>query len=592
MIERLILSEAAYFYHSTRRLSNTFINNLFRLISRHKTGHLVTKIVNENREVGDRTASYSLCIFKEKNKPSFLDSEGNEEELKYAYLLIIQYSDMLIISRKNISGIDKLLSDYIIDIDYITISRLFLSDRAFFEKFSMSNMDVSDKAVRRRNIEAVDLKNSFSPIYASKYILNTIRIKDQDSSRITLALNTSRINKLGKKGSFDAYLHWIVQVVDKINNFELSETYLDNFSTPLNIQETLERLTPTSILFHFGELLDQLDQGLIENVEYRYDQDKKRTIDLQTLLSKFDAFCGINTTELGDTGKFVHRIINPIDKGLHLKKNKNSLRISSTKLQNIFIMYSGSEIKLSDYINKTQSFIVTFSEIDIVYTNKRLFKDNKLLANLDSFMDVLEEHPGLVNIRSEKGNTSPQITVFEDSSLFNFIDTILASDTDYLFCDDFGNEFADFISIKNSKSICYFHAKYATSQRSASDFQIVIGQALKNIGNMNPSSAQLETKRTRWSAQYTGSNIPLLRRGDNVDNGLRNFTKTLNHPNSVNHIYIVVNFLSKTRVLADLNALKEGRSTPAQTIQLFWILSSFISTCKELGFQAHITCKP
>lgn len=174
----------------------------------------------------------------------------------------------------------------------------------------------------------------------------------------------------------------------------------------------------------------------------------------------------------------------------------------------------------------------------------------------------------------------------------NFIDTILASDADYLFCDDFGNEFADFISIKNSKSICYYHAKYATSQLSASNFQEVIGQALKNIGNMNPSSAQLDIKKTRWSAYYTGSAIPLIRRGDSVENGVHNFTRTLNHPNSINHIYIVVNYLSKTRVLAELNALKEGRPTPAQTIQLFWILSSFISTCKELGFQAHITCKP
>ncbi|MGF7049329.1 hypothetical protein J2T13_003839 [Paenibacillus sp. DS2015] len=376
------------------------------MVTRHKTGHFVTKIVNENRQIEDKTITYSLCIFKEKNRPSFLDSEGNEEEPKYAYLLIVQYSDMLIISKKNVSSIDRILYDYIIDIDYITISRLFLSDRAFFGKFSMSNMDVSDKAVRRRNVEAVDLKNTFSSIYASKYILNTIRIKNQDSSRITLALNTSRINKLGKKGSFNDYLQWVVEVVDKIKNFELRETYLDNFSIPLNMQETLNRLTPTSILFHFSEILDQLDQGLIEIVEYRYGMNKKRSIDLQAFLGTFDTFCELNTIEIGNTDKFIYKIVNPIDKKLYLKKNKNSLKISSTKLQNVFIMYPGSKIKLLDYINKTQSFIVTFSEIDIVYSNKKLFKDNKLLANLDSFMDVLEEHSELEDIRFEKSDDS------------------------------------------------------------------------------------------------------------------------------------------------------------------------------------------
>ncbi|WP_281883349.1 hypothetical protein [Paenibacillus sp. YYML68] len=592
MIDRLILNDAAYFYHSTGRLTSTLINSVFQSVSRQKTGRFVAKFVNETRNISEKVITYSLCVFKTKGKPSFLDSEGTEEELKYAYLLLIQYSDMLIVSKKNVSGVERMLSNYIIEINYVTISRLFLSDRAFFEKFSMSNMDVSDKAVRRRNIEAMDLKSSFSPIYASKYILNSIRIKDQDSNRITLALSTSRINRLGRKGSFDDYLQWVIQVVDKIKNFELHESYLDNFSTPLKVQETLNRLVPTSVLFHFGDLLDQLDRGEIERIEYRIDENKKRYVDLQGFIDSFGTFCEISAVEIGETGKFLYKVLNPVDKKLLLKKNKNSIKVSSARLKNIYIVYSGSEVRLIDYINSAQSFIVTFSEFDIVYTNKRLFQDSKLLANLDSFMDVLEEQQELTTIHSEKGKIEPHMTSFEGDTLFSFIDSVLAIDPEYLFCDDLGNEFADFISIYNQNSICYYHAKYATSQFSASDFQVVIGQALKNIGNMSPSNAQLEQKKTRWSSLYSGSNIPMMRRGDSVENGVIAFTKTLNHPNTISHIYIVVNYLSKSRVLSELTALREGRSTSAQSVQLFWLFSSFISTCKELGFQAHITCKP
>lgn len=39
-----------------------------------------------------------------------VDSEGPEEEQKYSYVLLIQYSKMLIVSKKNVSGVEKLLS--------------------------------------------------------------------------------------------------------------------------------------------------------------------------------------------------------------------------------------------------------------------------------------------------------------------------------------------------------------------------------------------------------------------------------------------------------------------------------------------------
>lgn len=592
MIDRLLLNEAAYFYRSSGRLTSTLINTVFQSVAKNKTGRFVYKVVNETKNYGNKVINFSLCIFKTKGKPSFLDSEGTEEEQKYSYVLLIHYSNMLIVSKKNASGVERLLSEYINEIDYVTISRLFLSDRAFFEKFSMSNMDVSDNAVRRRNIEAIDLKSSFSPIYASKYILNSIRIKDQDSNRITLALNTSKINRLGKKGSFEDYLQWVIQVVDKIENFQPQESYLDNFSTPIKVQETLGRLVPTSILFHFGELLDQLDRGDVERIEYRVDDQKIRSIDFQHFIGSFNTFCEVSVNEVEGTERAIYRVTNPIDKRLQLKKLKSSMRISSSKLKNIYIVYATSEIRLIDYINNTQSFIVTFSEFDVVYTNKRLFKDNKLLANLDTFINVLEEYPALGSILSEKGTVEANMSRFESNTLFDFVDSVLALDSDYLFCDDLGNEFADFISIYNQRSVCFYHAKYASSQFSASDFQVVIAQALKNIGNMIPSSAQLEQKRERWNSLYSRSNIAMMRKGDSVENGIVSFTKTLNHPNATSHIYIVVNYISKSRVISELNELRKGGNTSAQTIQLFWLLSSFISTCKELGFQAHITCKP
>ncbi|MCM3784787.1 hypothetical protein M3231_17615 [Neobacillus mesonae] len=127
---------------------------------------------------------------------------------------------------------------------------------------------------------------------------------------------------------------------------------------------------------------------------------------------------------------------------------------------------------------------------------------------------------------------------------------------------------------------------------SASAFHEVVGQALKNIGNMNINSSQLDAKKVRWSSYYNDTKIALKRIGDTVENGASCYLKALNHPNSSNHIYLVVNYISKAELTNELNKLKDKISTRPQVIQLFWLLSSFISMCKELGIQAHIICKP
>ena len=359
MLERMSLNETAYFYHLGMRLSDRFINRLFIRISKGKSGPYSKKIVNELHIIDDKNIFYSLCIFKYKDKPNFLDGHGSEEEIKYAYLLLFQYSNMIVINKRNISGLNTLLKDFISDVDYTTISRLYLSDTSQFEKLSMLNMDINNNSVRKRNIEANDLRSSFSSIYSSKYIISNLRIKDRDN-RVSLALNTSKVNRLGKKVSADDYFKWTTEVVDKVESFELTDSYLDNFALPVKNQEILSDLMPTSILFLFNDLIEDFEKGLIEDVIYSFNgKDKK--INLLKYIRKFDTFCEI---ELNNVTSKTQKIKNSADKKLMIKKNKLSLTINSSKLKNINLRYQSKEINLMEYINKNQNFIVTFSEID------------------------------------------------------------------------------------------------------------------------------------------------------------------------------------------------------------------------------------
>ncbi|MFC3039452.1 hypothetical protein ACFOGI_04250 [Virgibacillus xinjiangensis] len=588
MIDRLILSETAYFYNLQQKLNNNFIKHLFIDISRKKSGPYATKIINQQYTISGKNLTYSLCIFKYKDTPNFLDDEGNEVEIKFAYLLLIQYSGMLVVNKRNVSSLNSKLEKYITDVDVTTISRLFLNEKTSYEKFSLRNMDINDKAIRNRNIEANDLRISYNPIYSSKYILNNMRIKD-GNKKISLGLSTSKINRLGKKVAIEDYFEYVIDVVDRIESFELKESYLDNFSTPIPTENLIKELEPKSILFLFNDLLNDFENGMIDDVRYG-NPDNGRSIDLHKYLEEFNSYCEILKKDT--RGNAIHRIVNSIDKSLILKKNKTSITLGCKKLRKIFLIYNGETINLQEYLNKNQSFIVTFSDMEIVYSNKKLFKDNKLLQNLDSFLEVLVPYDELTSITAEKGNTSKTSSKFEENTLFDFIESNIAYDIDYLICDDLGNEFADFISILDSKKISYYHAKHGNSQLSASDFQIVIGQAIKNIGNMNMSPNDLKRKIERWGGKISGTNIPLIRKGNSTEEVHVAFSKTQDSPNSMLEIFIVVNFLSKSRLEEELNKLKNGDSAQHQVIQILWLLSSFISTCKEMGIIVHITCLP
>ncbi len=259
-----------------------------------------------------------------------------------------------------------------VKVDYLTISRLFLSDKAYFEKFSMANMDISDNAIRNRNVEANDLRASFSAAYLGRYVLKNIRIKESDN-RISLALNTSRINKLGKKVTFHEYVGWLQEIINKIQNFVLADSFLDSFSTPLKTREIFPLLRPSSVLFHFNDLLTELETDSLESVEYRYNKDRRRNINLQEVLKKFESYFIIENKQISDK-KITHNVQNPYDKNITIKKNISSITISSPRLKKIILKFTDQEISLLDYINRNQNFIITFTEVDVIYTSKRLLK--------------------------------------------------------------------------------------------------------------------------------------------------------------------------------------------------------------------------
>lgn len=111
-INDLILSKNAQFFKIKKPLSRNKIKNLFRSISSIKDGVFLINKIKSEVVVDNGNLTYSLVSFKVLEEPSFLQGTSISES-KYAYLMILEVQDFLIISKKNVDAIESELERFI-----------------------------------------------------------------------------------------------------------------------------------------------------------------------------------------------------------------------------------------------------------------------------------------------------------------------------------------------------------------------------------------------------------------------------------------------------------------------------------------------
>ncbi len=592
-LKNIIINENAYFYHNNDNISisDNRIKNLFSLVSATKSGHY---LLNERKiKLRSEEIYYSFCVFKYINKPTFIDEPlKNWFEEKIAYLLIVEIDDYIVISRKNISKIQD-FTKLLYPLDYEVLSTLFIEDNTNFEKFSLKNLNVSDKALREKTLEAIDLKENFSSLGANNYLLNSLRLSN-NNEKTTLMLNSSRINKFGKKNSIENFCKWSQLQVNKIKNHTITSTFLSIFAEPQDYEEQRNSLTPISILFNFSSIYTDIEQGLISKFviskKFKDGEEVDREIDLVFFLNIFERLCTVVHTDTD----YNYKILNTTASDLELRLNEKSITIRSQKFKNIRIIYAnGNNISIVDHINNKNAFIINFDNIDLAYSNRKLFRDSRLLGNIDNFLKIFQPYHQLLDVTSEKGDLDSTSVFFEENSIFRFVEDTFLNSYDYVVCDDFGREWADHIGVSED-TITFIHSKFNTSIASATAFQDIVGQTQKNLGNITPQDFQLATKRNLWINNYTSTNISRLRKGNNVDEFIQGIKNASNNPYLKKEVILVINFISKNSLEQFLNRLTNGdRFTErSEAIQMLWLISSLISSCQELNTEVTICCKP
>ncbi|MDQ7734033.1 hypothetical protein QT231_15080 [Halomonas sp. SpR1] len=605
MINELEISEGAYFYRikPNKRLSNTAISKIFIGLSKDRMTRSVTlQNIRDEVIINGHPSKLSICVFKIKSKPSFFKNyiEG-EHEIKFCYVLIFEYRDYIVISKKNVSSSSD-LDVYLDDVDYSTLSRLYADSDSNFHKLALDNLDVSDSAIRSKSVEARALEDSYSTFGANNYAVKNMRITSR-GHLYSLTLSTARINRHSGKVSIQVLREWMAEVCDDIENFSATSSFMDSFALPISFEDRIKSLTPNGLLLKLNSLVDASnDEVLVRS--YLKVGVKDVDLELGRYISKYDQVLDIEADKdkyvaISSKNKHLFNLVR-----IEIKILKKSIKIKSDAFRSIYLEFSSGEVQsLEEYINKNNCFVITFDNPEVAYNSKKLFENTQLLSNISSFMTVFEPCDELSGVSSEKGKFSTASVSFSPCSIFNKVESVIDISSTYLFLDDLGNEWADHIALSDG-IIEFYHSKSGAEGLSASKFQDVVGQAQKNLGNLVPPQHRIDAKKILWSRTYiakvgknqsVSTNIQRLRKspaGCTIDDGLEFYKQQTRKPNLRKIVYLVVNFISKLRLEDNLTALQSGGQVERrnEVVQILWFISSLISSCKEQGTEIKIIC--
>ncbi|HFP6581194.1 TPA: hypothetical protein ACHJYD_001977 [Enterococcus faecalis] len=586
----LNLTSNSYLYKITKSLSKKQITQIAGEVSKRKKNRFIRSAKCVEKKFGGKTIKYSLFVFELAKEPTFL-VKSRLVERTYGYLLIVEYNNYLIVNSKHALGLKKALETVGEPIDYATLSGFLLTETTSFKRFSMRNTNISsyNTSIRRRTVEAKNLVDSFSPLSASKQLVNSFMINTGEDSNYSISLNTSKISEKQKKISFSEFCVWGIGIIDKLSVYIPNDNYLQNFALPSD-KEKLKELTPITIVIDYSNIQEEILN--CDKITYITRKGKEKLVSkeiISRLLNRDDLQSFELAKDVSDDKKYF--INNDIVKDVYLKKNQKSLKLKSKKLNNLLVYCDGESTTFCEILNEHGQILVNFSNIEYAYTNNELFFDHQMEQSTKSFLSIFHSYEALSKTTSEKGKITENMNSFAKDTVFKFIEDTF-SNNDYLICDDLGNEIADYISVKENETIDFYHAKSDhTKKLSASAFHIVVSQALKNLGSIvNVEKMDLKNKEKVWNQPYSTSKIDKVTiniKNGSVSKAVDVIRKTSLAPSTTKRVWLVVDFISKKDLISELE-----NGPKKVTIQIIWLVSSFINDCREMGIQPRIACKP
>jgi hypothetical protein len=584
--ERLELTKNAQFYVSKNDITDSIIKEVLKTATDNKENNsgLVIDLFREVRVVQEEDLNYkcSIKVYPSIRPVYFINDEL--EDRIYAFIILIEYKNYLAVFKKSCSNITNLLNKHFNLINSTELSATFDDTEVEFQKLSLRNMTIAEKAMRARSYEAANLKGLLSTHSAGRSI--PYYLKFRQGATIKTISGTGRIVESSQRETIDEIACWVKGQIESIENPSSNNSFLDSFAKKVELSEVLSICQPSAILIESNPLYERIEA---DNLPILYKSLSGRNIKISKRVIS-SLFSGLEQVyELDSELNVASRV------GCSkIRKNIKTLTISSKILTKFRVIENGKELTLQKFIVKNGYYSITFSDPKFMYFMGSCFEDSSGISEINSILDVLQPQNEISSVTSEKGSFSNTSTNFDTDSMFGVIEK-LHEDDDYIFCDDLGVEWADHITLnKEDSSISFIHSKHGDISSSASNLHEVVGQGIKNLGYMYFNKEQmLDRIKHSFSRTYNNNNVQTninrIRKGDPdvaeiyLDDILKDYKL---HRKCI----LSCSFLSKSAVETEFRKIQSGQNVRGNVIQLLWILSSFAHAVKDVNAIPIIYC--
>ncbi|MCJ9749672.1 hypothetical protein MOV61_02940 [Neorhizobium sp. BETTINA12A] len=604
MIDNLTVSKSAAFFTVRRNLTDKTVEDLFTAL-RKSHGTSANNVFRHIRE-SQGNARWSAICFEYSTSPAFLNPASGVKERLFGYLMLVEYQGHAALFSSRLVLPTAFKSRHFSPISVSRMEGAIARENAVFQKMRMRNMSVSPHVMRNKTLEAPNLANVVGPAGSRRYAPQTYTVS-VDGIYSTTTPSTGRIGVRSDKVGHDELIEFARIMIDalRVDPVDVSP-FIRTFARPMSLEDALAASQPTTIAIDTARLAAAVtgDEATIRLVHVGDHVTELSTDEFSELLGQLDQALSIE----GNGKLRAAKLPDSDDEVATISLNKSRIALRSLTLG----MAAAVEVETCDlalgedpdrrplrsYLDEGDCFIVLFDDVRLSYIDGQVFRDETMLDGGASFLPYLHPDASLQTVTDEKGTFVAGQVAFDGTSTFGAIVEHIGAEDAILICDDLGDEWADFIGIKEEAGfvqVCFYHAKHDALTLSAGSFHVAVSQAIKNLGNMMFPPERMAAKMQSWNVTYNAAGQPTqiarIIRNNMGDLGAT-IVRARTAPDVRRRAVIVTSSLSKKGVEDAFAAIQAGQRPPHTFVQLFWLLQSFFSACTEVGASGSIVCQP
>lgn len=569
-----------------KRLSKSTIALAFDVAESKADGRAVLKVVREGRSINGSDFFVSVVSFPHSGPPSFFpDSDLEEKTFGFLILLEVEVDGewYLGVFKHGVASLAEWLDKNCIPLPRTKLVHAF-SDGTAVGKMTVRRMTASKQELRRASYEAPDLQTSLPMMAAGRNAISTVRFDSSDGS-FSVTPSTSRVQRSGGRCTIDN-LAAMVALVATATKANKTHPFLETFAQAVPLDDLPVGVTPNSILFDWCELqeTDELELCRAPNAAGEEGRPVEKIV-LARLLGET-----VPVIPDGTDWQFAH---NPAKSLGRFRKTATKYSIRQLLWDLVFVrdtrMPGAEPVRLAKWVRDHDAYAITFTSPQYFFCGGALYFRAAFAKDVDFVRRCLHAEPGLAAATSEKGEPKKSHIVFPADSIFGIVENTLYPQRDWLCCTDLGDEWADYLCVRDGK-LLFIHCKAGDLTKGASCFHDVVGQALKNLGRVRSTPDEFASKIAQsWDKSFWGdTKIRRIRDAGKKGSAFAQAVKDLlANPDGGREVHLVVTMLS----LAAFDAI-DRIHPPPHFLQVIWLLSAFINSCRESGAKPVIICQP